>query len=203
VSGFLQDALPKVMGLPYKQQSSKRGLGRFPMTLQVERRAVQRTAITTQALVVPEGCVEGDPAEVVNVSLQGVRITVVPPVSVGQRIKLLLKGRENAWCSVPCRVTAVDEQGASLTFLRVDPAAQVILDSLFEPVALAEPTGPASAPRKGSSVSDLDPYVTPVGQRRQETPTRPLPALTRPAAPAKPEGAASGALLQRLRDLRQ
>ena len=171
------------------------------MPLQIERRGAQRSTITTDVLVVPAHCVEGDPAQVVNVSQEGVRLEMSAPVAVGQRVKLLMKGAENVWCSIPAVVLAVDETGVSCQFVRVDPSAQAILDSLFKLLNGVAPTTEVQTNVRApwaSARAELDPAM-PVPEKRLQTPRPPPSVMNTPRPATREPRPAGGALHERLR----
>jgi hypothetical protein len=150
------------------------------MTLMIERRAYPRAAVSVDALLVPEGCAEGDKAEVLNLSRQGARIRLTAPVHAHAKVRLLLKSN-TGWCPIAGRIVEVNEGTASLTFIALPTSAISVVDQLIATLASGSEDQPVAAP-----------WVEPV--ERTKTPA---PRAEERAAALPKKSTASG-LFQRL-----
>lgn len=156
------------------------------MSLAVERRAFPRVPVATQVTVIPDGCVEGDSATLVNISREGARVAMTAPVLLRQRVRLLLRRTRDGWCTAHGRVVSAADGQVSLCFYSVDRDAAAVIEELVGSGQVEE--GPSSSPPTQF-----------VASRQLGAPSKP-PDVVKAASGARQQ---SAALLLQLRGMRR
>lgn len=102
------------------------------MSAENNRRHEERVKLEMDALVVPDRCVEPDRVTLRDLSRDGAFITSPIPLTLGQRLRLVLKlGRDRTNVTLPARVVRSPGGGAGLRFGEVDVVSRAALEQVL------------------------------------------------------------------------
>lgn len=99
-----------------------------------ERRTQDRVRVDLDALLVAEQCVEPDRGKVADISRDGALVLMPTPLTLGQRLRLILKldqGRGVERLSLPARVVRSLQGGVALRFGQVDVVSRAALEQFI------------------------------------------------------------------------